>query len=74
MNDESLHPDLDGTPCAISDCLRVSDVVGDAVIQLSPLVRAMPEQQSQVIALCVERAHLLRMVLGNPSEGFASGV
>lgn len=75
MDNESLHPDLDGAPCAISDCLRGSDVVGHAGIQLSPLVGAVPGEQRQVIEfpLCVEQAHLLRMGLDNTLEDFSSG-
>ncbi|WP_157577725.1 hypothetical protein [Phycicoccus jejuensis] len=61
---DSLNADLDGTMCARSDCSRVADVIGNAVLRLNPLVGALgsPDDPMSVdLPLCVDDAHLLRM-------------
>lgn len=63
MDGESLNPELEGTPCAVSGCYRTADVIGWLTIKISPLVGAVPEDEKQTIEfpLCVDHAHLLRM-------------
>lgn len=55
----SLRPDLEGTACAVTDCLLVVDLIGAATARISHLTQ-VPEHLAVItldLPLCVPHAH-----------------
>jgi hypothetical protein len=55
-----LTPDLEGTVCAVADCLLVADVIGGLTVRVPNASGAMEELYTLYLSLCAGHASLLQ--------------